>query len=85
MPGTVQLGLMIDNLDGGGFNPSSLKVVQAGGPGASAVVDTTGASYNDRIPDWLFFDIQAQPGEPGDLRRDCLRRPNGCACRGCIV
>jgi hypothetical protein len=31
-PGTVRLGLMIDNLDIAGYNPSSLQVVQSGGP-----------------------------------------------------
>ena len=62
VPGEVQVGLMIDNLDFTGFNPSSLQVVEVGGPGASAVVSTTAPEYNDRIPDWLLFDIQPMPG-----------------------
>ena len=62
VPTEVQLGLMIDNLDIAAFNPGSIQVVQEGGPGASAVVSTTSSEYNDRDPDWLLFDIQAQPG-----------------------
>ena len=79
VPNVVRLGLMIDNLDIIGFNPSGLQVVQVGGSG-SAVVSTTSGAYNDQIPDWVYFDLQAQPGEtysvivsPGDF---------GCACLG---
>jgi len=79
-PGTVRLGLMIDNLDIAGYNPSSLQVLQFGGPGASAVVDTTGANFNNRIPDWVYFDIQAQPGETYMVIVG--GGPNGCACLG---
>jgi hypothetical protein len=82
VPGTVRLGLMVDNLDIAAFNPSSLQVVQDGGPGASAVVDTTGLDYNNRIPDWVYFDIQAQPGETYDVV--VAGGPNGCACLGAV-
>ena len=54
--------MMIDNLDFTGFNPSSIHVVQQGGPGSSEVVSTTALEYKDGIPDWLLFDIQPQPG-----------------------
>jgi hypothetical protein len=80
VPSIVRLGLMIDNLDIAGFNPSALQVVQSGGPGASTVVDTTGALFNDRVPDWVYFDIQAQPGETYDVI--VSGGPNGCACLG---
>jgi hypothetical protein len=73
---------MVDNLDIAAFNPSSLQVVQDGGPGASAVVDTTGLDYNNRIPDWVYFDIQAQPGETYDVV--VAGGPNGCACLGAV-
>jgi len=80
VPAVVQLGLMIDNLDSAGFNPDSLQVVEVGGPGVSAVVNTTAPAYNDRIPDWVLFDIQAQPGESYDVI--VTGGPNGCACLG---
>jgi hypothetical protein len=80
VPSVVQLGLMIDNLDIAGYNPYALQVIQVGGPGASSVVDTTGALYNDRIPDWVFFDIQAQPGETYEVI--VTGGVNGCACLG---
>jgi hypothetical protein len=71
---------MIDNLDIAGFNPSALQVFQNGGPAASTVVDTTGTLFNDRIPDWLYFDIQTQPGATYDVL--VSGGPNGCACLG---
>jgi hypothetical protein len=80
VPAIVRLGLMIDNLDIAGYNPSALQVVQNGGPAASTVVDTTGTLFNDRIPDWLYFDIQAQPGATYDVL--VSGGPNGCACLG---
>jgi hypothetical protein len=80
VPSVVQLGLMIDNLDIAAYNPDALQVIQVGGPGASSVVDTTGALYNDRIPDWVFFDIQALPGETYEVI--VTGGANGCACLG---
>lgn len=82
VPSLVQVGLMIDNLDIAAYNPSALQIVQVGGPGASAVVATTGALYNDRIPDWVFFDIQAQPGETYNVLG--TGGVNGCACLGAV-
>lgn len=55
---TVRVGLMVDNLDGAGFNADSLELVQtAGGVATSGVIPTTSLSFNNRTPDWLFFDI----------------------------
>jgi hypothetical protein len=82
VPAVVQVGLMIDNLDIAAFNPSALQIVQSGGPGASAVVNTTGSEYNDRVPDWVFFDIDAQPGETYQVL--VTGGTNGCACLGAI-
>ena len=82
VPAVIQVGLMIDNLDIAGYNPSALQVVQNGGPGASAVVATTGALYNNRIPDWVFFDIQAQPGQTYNVL--VTGGPNGCGCLGAV-
>jgi hypothetical protein len=79
-PAVVQLGLMIDNLDGAGFNPDSLQVVEVDGPGASAVVNTTAPAYNNQDPDWVLFDIQAQPGETYEII--VSGGDNGCACLG---
>ena len=80
VPAIVRIGLMVDNLDIAAFNPAAVQVVQNGGSAASPVVDTTGASFNNRIPDWLYFDIQAQPGETYDVV--VTGGPNGCACLG---
>jgi hypothetical protein len=82
VPSMVQLGLMIDNLDFTIYNPDALQVIQVGGPGASSVVDTTGALYNDGIPDWAFFDIQAQPGETYEVI--VTGGANACACLGAV-
>ena len=62
VPATVQIGLMIDNLDGVQFNPSELELLQTNGT-AEATVITTGSSFNDRIPDWVFFDVAGAAGD----------------------
>ena len=55
---TIRVGLMVDNLDIAAFNATSLTLVQTSGAGASSgPVATTSSIFNDRIPDWLFFDI----------------------------
>lgn len=82
VPFTVRVGLMIDNLDITGYNPAALQIVQESGPGASAVVDTTGGAFNNRVPDWVYFDLQAQPGETYDVV--VTGGPNGCACLGAV-
>ena len=61
----LRVGLLVDNLDIATFNAQGLQLVQANGGGAtSAVVVTTSASFNNRVPDWLFFDITG--GVAGD-------------------
>ncbi|HEX4120680.1 MAG TPA: LamG-like jellyroll fold domain-containing protein, partial [Verrucomicrobiae bacterium] len=61
----IRVGLMVDNLDSAGFNAASLTLVQTNGAGATiGPVDTTPNIYNDRIPDWIFFDIAG--GAAGD-------------------
>ena len=81
VPAVVQLGLMIDNLDNPGYNPGALQITQAGG-GSSAIIDTTGSSFNNQIPDWVFFNILAQPGETYNVV--VTAGPFGCACLGAI-
>ena len=55
---TIRVGLLVDNLDIASFNASSLSLVQTNSPGAtSGPVATGSAAFNDRIPDWVFFDI----------------------------
>jgi hypothetical protein len=70
------------NLDIAGYNPSALQVVQSGGPGSSALIDTTGPQSNNRIPDWFYFDIQAQPGDSYNIV--VSSGPNGCNCLGAV-
>jgi len=83
VPDIVRVGLMIDNLDYVIYNPSALQVVQDGGPAASVVVDTTGATYNDQVPDWVYFDIQgAQTGETYDVL--VTGGTESCACLGAV-
>jgi hypothetical protein len=80
VPGVVQLGLMIDNLDIAAYNPDSMQVIELGGPASSPVISTTSAAYNNRDPDWLLFDIQPQAG--GTYEVIGTGGPNGCACLG---
>ena len=83
VPGTVRVGLMIDNLDNVFYNPYALQAVQDGGPAASAIVYTIGGTYNDRVPDWVYFDIQgAQTGETYDVLVSAGAA--GCACLGAV-
>jgi autotransporter-associated beta strand protein len=56
--------MMIDGLDIAGYNPYSLQVKELNGAELSSpVVATTSSEYDDRQPDWVFFDIKgAQAG-----------------------
>jgi hypothetical protein len=65
IPYRIRVGVMIDGLDSSAPNPSAIYLQQiAGASWTSAVIDTTGALYNNRQPDWLFFDIVgAQAGD----------------------
>ncbi|MCE9612208.1 MAG: autotransporter-associated beta strand repeat-containing protein [Chthoniobacter sp.] len=64
VPGQIRVGVMIDGLDGDGFNPNTVKLQQVGGGGLiSPIIDTShngtnSSGYNNRVPDWLFFDIK---------------------------
>jgi hypothetical protein len=56
VPAAFQIGLMVDNLDIATYNDFAISLsssVSGVGPGVSL----TGASYNNRIPDWIFFDV----------------------------
>jgi hypothetical protein len=62
---TIRVGLLVDNLDGAGWNAHSLEMVQAyGNEASSGFLLTTSAALNNRLPDWLFFDIVG--GTEGD-------------------
>jgi hypothetical protein len=55
---TIRVGLMVDNLDGSAFNSLSMEIIQTNRNLAdSGPVATLNEFYNDRIPDWIFFDI----------------------------
>jgi hypothetical protein len=54
VPDSIQVGLMVDNTDGAVFNDYAIGVYSSD---SSASVSLTGAEYNDRDPDWVFFDI----------------------------
>jgi fibronectin-binding autotransporter adhesin len=64
VPAVIRLGVMIDGLDITAYNPGAVFVQQVGNPSVSSpVVATTSGNYNDRNPDWLFFDVVgAEPG-----------------------
>ncbi len=54
----IRVGLLVDNLDNAIYNAASLTLVQTSGTGAAiASVATTSGLFNDRVPDWIFFDI----------------------------
>jgi YVTN family beta-propeller protein len=57
-PEHFRLGMMMDGVDNASYNPDSVQLKVIGGGGLqTAVISTTGASYNDSNPDWLFFDV----------------------------
>jgi hypothetical protein len=83
VPGLIRVGLMIDNLDIAGYNPSALQIVDATDGVSSPLIATTSAEFNDRIPDWVFFDISGgSAGEVFDV--DVYSGPNGCNCLGAV-
>jgi fibronectin-binding autotransporter adhesin len=58
IPAKIRMGVMIDGLDAIAPNPSAIWLTQLGGSlASSATVDTAIAGYNNRQPDWVFFDI----------------------------
>lgn len=62
---TIRVALMVDNLNSAGYNSTSLTLVQTNGVGASSTVATTAAALNNRIPDWIVFEITG--GAAGDV------------------
>lgn len=83
VPSLIRVGLMIDNLDVAGYNPSGLKIVDVTDDVSSPLIATTGTEFNDRIPDWVFFDISgASAGEVFNV--DVYSGSNGCNCLGAI-
>jgi hypothetical protein len=83
VPGLIRIGLMIDNLDIAGYNPSALQIVDTTDNVTSPPIATTSTEFNDRTPDWVFFDISgASAGE--EFSVDVYSGPNGCNCLGAI-
>ncbi len=83
VPGVIRVGLMEDNLDIAGYNSSAVQLSGAGATG-SPTVSLTGAAYNNRVPDWVFFDITgATAGQTFSVTN--YGGPNGCACLGGIA
>ena len=60
---TIRIGLLVDNLNAAPWNAASLQLVQVNGA-EGVVVDTTSATFNNRVPDWICFDIAG--GAAGD-------------------
>ena len=57
LPFRLRVGVMIDNVGGSTYNASSLRIFQVGGTGDSGQLSLGAALYNDKNPDWVFFDI----------------------------
>ncbi len=82
-PALLQVGILVDNLDIAGYNSSAVQLSGTGASG-SPKVDLTGATYNNRSVDWIFFDITAPiSGEVFTIQS--FGGPNGCACAGAIA
>jgi hypothetical protein len=80
-PGQIRIGVMTDNLDIAGYNAAGLQLTD--GNVSSSFVDLTAGIYNDRGPDWHFFDIiGARSGDVFSL--NVTGGPNGCACVGAV-
>jgi Concanavalin A-like lectin/glucanases superfamily len=64
-PNIIRVGLLVDNLDDAGYNAASLALLRTNGIVLSSVsVATSSSLFNDRTPDWVFFDIpNARPGD----------------------
>ena len=62
VPTIIRVGVMVDNNDGVGVNPSSVTLnctscsPVISGP-VVATVSTGTPSFNDKVPDWIYFDI----------------------------
>jgi len=55
----IRVGLLVDNLDIAAYNAASLTLVRNAGVGGetNGPIATASAIFNDRNPDWVFFDI----------------------------
>ncbi len=83
-PALVQVAVMIDNLDIANFNPNSVTFSQVGGSGTAATAVTTGASYFNRSPDLMYFDIAGITS--GDVfKLSATGGPNGTATVGAVA
>lgn len=58
VPEHFRLGMMMDGLNDAKYNPNSVYLKEIGGLELqTASVNTTAVSYNDKNPDWIFFDV----------------------------
>ncbi len=56
----IRIGLLVDNLDHSSFNSASLELLRNNGVGGdSGPVATASVPFNNQVPDWIFFDIDA--------------------------
>ncbi len=81
----IRVGLLVDNLDGAGWNATSLTLVQTDSTqSTSGPVPTVTGALNNRIPDWVFFDILgAKAGDRFVVR--ATGGPNGTATVGGVA
>lgn len=81
----IRVGLLVDNLDGAAWNASGVSLVQTDNPQSSSEpIPTVAPVLNNRVPDWVFFDITG--GKAGDtfvLR--AIGGANGTATVGGVV
>lgn len=79
-PDRVRVGLLVDNLDVNIFNSSAVQI--AGLSSASSKIDLTGASFNNRAADWVYFDIFGGAGDTFSILN--FGGKQGCACLGAV-
>jgi hypothetical protein len=83
VPSLIRVGLMIDNLDVAAYNPAALQLVDTTNSISGPSVATTSSAFNDRVPDWVFFDIAS--GAAGEVFTvDVSSGTNGCNCLGAV-
>lgn len=83
VPGVIQVGLLEDNLDIAAYNSSAVQLSSSSAAGAPEVA-LTAAAYNNRNPDWIFFDITGgAAGQTFSVTN--YGGPNGCGCVGAIA
>ena len=77
-PNRVRLGLLVDNLDVNIFNSSAVQVT--GLSSFSPNINLSAASFNNRLADWVYFDIFGGAGESFSIVN--FGGQQGCACLG---